>query len=307
MTAPRPAVLLLAYGGPDRLEDIPAYLLDIRGGRHTPQHLIDEITDRYAQIGGKSPLLEITREVAEKLSARLNMPVYVGMRHWTPYIKDAVAQMAQDGVTRAVVICMAPHYSRMSIGAYRRKLDEAIQATGATFQIDFVESWHTQPDYLAGVAANAQATLQLFPEDVRAGVKVVFTAHSLPAIILEQGDPYDAQLRETASLLAERLRLPEDRWTFCYQSAAQTGTPWLGPQIEELIPTLAREGERHVLVVPIGFIADHVEVLYDLDIGVQQIAREHGLQVLRPPMLNASEPLIRALEQLVAARFQPES
>jgi ferrochelatase len=303
MSQRQTAILLLAYGGPESLDDIPAYLLDIRGGRETPQHLIDEITDRYLQIGGRSPLLAITQSAAAKLSERLGLPAYVGMRHWTPYIKDTVGQMVEDGVRRIVAICMAPHYSMMSIGAYRKRLDEALDALGAEVEVDFVEAWGTQPDYLQGLADNIRAALERFPAAGREGVKVVFTAHSLPAFILERGDPYDAQLRETAQLLADMLNLPADRWTFSYQSAAQTGTPWLGPQIEELIPALTAEGERNLLVAPIGFIADHVEVLYDLDIGVQQIAREAGVRVERPLMLNDSAPLIDALASLALARL----
>jgi ferrochelatase len=163
----------------------------------------------------------------------------------------------------------------------------------------FVEQWHTQPAYLQGIADNVRQTLGRWPESERELVKVIFSAHSLPAYIVEQGDPYDAQLRETASLLARQLALPDDRWTFSYQSAAQTGVPWLGPQIEELIVQCARSGDRDLLVAPIGFIADHVEILYDLDIGVQRIAQEHGVRVERPPMLNDSQPLIEALASLV--------
>jgi ferrochelatase len=293
------AVLLLAYGGPDSLDDIPAYLLEIRGGRETPQRLIDEITHRYAQIGGRSPLLEITQSAAHKLSDRIGLPVYVGMRHWHPNIKDAVARMAGEGIQQVSAICMAPHYSTLSIGAYRKKLDEALAATSTEVTVAFVESWGTQPEYLNGVAANVREAQARFPAETRETVKVVFTAHSLPASVLESGDPYDAQLRETARLLAERLNLADDRWTFCYQSAARTGTPWLGPQIEELVPALAAQGERNLIVAPIGFIADHVEVLYDLDIGVQEIARQHELRVERTPMLNNSEALIAALAALV--------
>lgn len=296
------AVLLLAYGGPDALADIPAYLADIRGGRPTPQALIDEITHRYAQIGGRSPLLAITRSLAARLSAAVGLPVYVGMRHWTPWIKDAAAQMAAGGVQRAVAICLAPHYSSLSIGAYRRRLDEALAQVDPPIVIDFVESWHTQPEYLDALAANVQATLQRWPEERRDHVLVVFTAHSLPASILAHGDPYDRQLRETAQLLAGRLALPADRWTFSYQSAAQTGVPWLGPQIEALVPQLAEQGRRDLLIAPIGFIADHVEILYDIDIGVQAIARQHGVRVERPPMLNDSEPLVAALSALVQQR-----
>jgi ferrochelatase len=298
-TARKTAVILLAYGGPNSLEDIPAYLLDIRGGRHTPQHLVDEITDRYAQIGGRSPLLEITSSVAAKLSESAGLPVYVGMRHWTPFISDTVAQMADDGIEHVIAICMAPHFSMLSIGVYEKRLEEAIQAANANMTSDFIKSWHTQPEYLEALARNVRATLQEFPEDEREQVLVVFSAHSLPEFILERGDPYDAQLNETAALLAEELELPDERWMFSYQSAAKTGVPWLGPQIEDLMVTLAERGETRILIAPIGFIADHVEVLYDIDIGVQNIAKAHGVTVKRPPMLNEGDAMVRILKALI--------
>lgn len=290
------AILLLAYGGPDQLEDVPEYLLDIRGGRETPQELVDEISHRYAEIGGRSPLLEITRSAASQLQDQLGIPVYAGMRHWYPYIKDVVAQMAADGIDHMVAICMAPHYSSLSIGAYRRKLDEAVAALGDTkMGVTFVESWHTQPEFLNAVAANVRATLQRFDPSERDNVLVVFSAHSLPEFIVQRGEPYDRQLRETARLLAERLQLADGRWMFSYQSAAKTGVPWLGPQIEDLVADLAAKGERNLLIAPIGFIADHVEVLYDIDIGVQQIAHDAGVRVERPPMLNDSPALVATL------------
>ena len=295
------AVLLLAYGGPDSLDDIPAYLLDIRGGRETLQALVDEITHRYAEIGGCSPLLQITRSAAAQLQARIGLPVYVGMRHWTPWIKDTVAQMAAQGVAHAAVICMAPHYSSMSIGAYRRKLDEALALVDRPVDVHFLESWHTQPDYLNALSANVRATLDRYPADEQAQVLTVFTAHSLPASIIARGEPYDRQLRETAQLLAARLALPAQRWMFSYQSAAKTGVPWLGPQIEDLMVELAARGERKLVVAPIGFIADHVEVLYDIDVGVQEIAHRHGVRVERPPMLNDSPAMVTILAALVEA------
>lgn len=296
------AVLLLAYGGPDKLEDVPAYLLDIRGGRETPQELVDEITHRYSEIGGRSPLLEITRSAAAQLQAQIGLPVYVGMRHWFPYINEAVAQMAADGVRQIIAVCMAPHYSSLSIGAYRKKLDEAIAALPAAERpsVTFVESWHKQPEYLEAVANNVRRALQQFPSEERGGVLVVFTAHSLPEFIVQRGEPYDRQLRETAALLAQRLGLADGRWLFSYQSAAKTGVPWLGPQIEDLVADLAAQGVRNLLIAPIGFIADHVEVLYDIDIGVQEIAHKAGVRVERPPMLNDSPALVNTLAAIVA-------
>jgi ferrochelatase len=299
------AVILLAYGGPDSLDDIPAYLLDIRGGRHTPQHLLDEISRRYRLIGGRSPLLEITQSVAQKMQMKLDLPVYVGMRHWPPLIGDVVEKIAAAGARHLVAICMAPHYSLLSIGKYKEKLNEAITANKVKIETKFIESWYDQPDYLKGIAENVKQTLNRWPVAEQEQVKIVFTAHSLPEFILERGDPYDDQLRQTASLLAERLALPADRWTFSYQSAARTGVPWLGPQIEDLVIDLAQVGEKNLLIAPIGFIADHVEVLYDIDIGVQQIAQEHGVRIERPPMLNDSDPLVDALTALANAALEP--
>jgi ferrochelatase len=303
------AVILLAYGGPESLDDIPEYLLDIRGGRHTPQHLIDDITERYRLIGSRSPLLEITQSVAIKLQREIGRPVYVGMRHWSPFIKDVVAQMSADGIEHMVAICMAPHYSMLSIGKYKEQLDAAISAitdpNGRGMTVDFVESWHLQPAYLQGIAANVREALSRWPRAERDQVLVIFTAHSLPEFILERGDPYDDQLRETATSLAELLALPDARWTFSYQSAALTGVPWLGPQIEDLVGQLADQGQKDLLIAPIGFIADHVEILYDIDIGVQNIAQGKGIRLERTDMLNDDDLLVEALASLITEAVAP--
>jgi ferrochelatase len=301
------AVLLMAYGGPDSLADVPAYLSDVRNGRETPQALVDEITHRYRLIGGRSPLLAITRSVAARLQTELGMPVYVGMRHWHPYIRQAVLELAADGIQCCVAIVMAPHYSRMSIGAYRQKLEQALADTGAPIAVSMVESWGMQPEYLAGLAENVRAAWRRFAPEMRDDVQFVFTAHSLPAAIVARGDPYQAQLQQTSAELAEMLGLREDRWQFCYQSAPKTDIPWLGPQVEEVIPELARAGNREVVVAPIGFIADHVEVLYDLDIGLQEIAESHDVHLERPAMLNDSPVLVAALAALVRAHLPPAS
>jgi len=298
-------VLLLAYGGPDRLEDIPEYLLAVRGGRETPAQLVDEITKRYRLIGGFSPLLQITRSAARQLQERLQLPVFVGMRNWQPYIADVVAEMSDTGIAHAVVICMAPHYSMLSIAKYRDILYDAVAVTGSQMKISFIESWHMQQSFIRGIAANVTNTLDRWPAEERDSVKVVFTAHSLPEFILGNGDPYDRQLRETASLLAESLDLSKRRWILSYQSAPRTGARWLGPQVEDLVVSLAEKGERNLLIAPIGFLSDHVEILYDIDIGVKEIATRHGLTVERTPMLNDSAPLVDALAELAADALQP--
>jgi ferrochelatase len=294
------AVLLLAYGGPDSLADIPAYLANVRGGRPAPPADLAEITRRYAAIGGRSPLLPITRRTAGRLAEAVGLPVYVAMRHWHPFIAETVSQMAAAGVRRLTALCMAPHYSRLSIGAYHDQLEKALVTAGRGMVADFIASWHTEPAYLDGLAASVRHTLTGFADPSR--VKVIFTAHSLPASILAEGDPYDAQVAETARLVAERLGLPADRWTRCYQSAPQTGTPWLGPAIEALVPQLATAGERSLVVVPIGFVADQLEVLYELDIALQKVAAACGAHVERTPMLNDNPALISALAGLVQAR-----
>jgi ferrochelatase len=297
-------ILLLAYGGPDSLDDVEPYLLDIRGGRPTSPELVEEIKERYALIGGRSPLLEITRQQAEALEVHLNREgkarfrAYVGMRHWQPRIKEALAQMADDGIKKAVVLVMAPHYSRMSIGAYFKRLDEAIQELGVNISFNRVESWHDQPGFIAALTEKARQALTLFDGDDTLP-KVIFSAHSLPSRILEWGDPYDTQLHETAGLVAGQLGLPADRWLFCYQSAGRSPEPWLGPQIEEVIAQQAEAGEKRLLVVPIGFVCDHVEILYDIDIESRQLAEVHGVRLERSESLNASPSFIAALADIV--------
>ncbi|CAG0999615.1 protoporphyrin/coproporphyrin ferrochelatase [Gammaproteobacteria bacterium] len=295
-------VLLLAYGGPNTLDDIPAFLREVRGGQSVPQPLIDETTRRYRLIGGYSPLLTITRQLASRLQNAIEMPVYIGMRHSSPYIADTVREMAQDRITHATVICLAPHYSRMSIGAYRAKLDEAVQTVIASREtakqppnFDFIESWHRQARYVEGVANNVRVALARFSTNP----KIIFTAHSLPVSARE---PYESHLRETAQLVTQNLVLPDERWMLCYQSKPRASGDWLEPLIENVIPQLALTGEKNVVIAPIGFVADHLEVLYDLDISVRDLACAKGVRVVRTPMLNDSDALVAALAELVKER-----
>jgi ferrochelatase len=306
-------ILLMAYGSPDRLEDMAEYLLDIRGGRPTSEALVHEISERYAMIGGRSPLLDLTRLQASSLEEALNRRYasqglsfrpYTGMRHWEPRIKAAVAEMARDGIHKVVALVMAPHSSQMSTGAYFARLDEAIAELGVEMDIARVESWHEHPGLIAAIAEKVTAALAKFEDASYMGSPyVIFTAHSLPARILAQGDPYDAQLHETAGMLAERLGLLPGRWRFSYQSAGQSPEPWLGPQIEQVVRELALSGEKELLVVPVGFVCDHVEVLYDIDIAARQIAAEHGAHLERSASLNASPTFIAALADIVSARL----
>jgi len=310
------AVLLMAYGGPQRLDDVEPFLLDVRGGRPTSPELVAEIRGRYAAIGGSSPLLRITREQAAALERRLQdeesagntWRCFVGMRHWHPYVRDAVAAIAAAGHRRAVALCLAPQYSRMSVGAYFKALDEALAAvrgeTGAGLEVARVASWGDHPVFLEAVAEKVAAGLARFPEAARGDVKVIFTAHSLPRRIVAAGDPYDDQLRTTAAAVAARAAARIGSaldWTFCYQSAAAGAADWLGPPIEQVVPELARAGHRHLLVCPIGFVADHVEVLYDLDVEARALAEAAGAHLERTESLNDCPTFIAALADVARA------
>lgn len=298
-------VLMMAYGSPESLDDMEAYLNDIRGGRPMSPEFVAEFRGRYAQIGGKSPLNALTFAQGQATESVLqgrgvDAKVYVGMRHWTPWIQDAVANMHKDGVTQAVAIVMAPHYSRMSIGRYWQKVNEAQEQVGSEIAFLFVDSWSRQEKLLEAQLAKTKVGLAKFDADDK--VKVVFSAHSLPARLKEMGDPYDDELQENTKTLAERLG--DIDWMFSYQSAAHTGEPWLGPQIEDVIPELAEAGYKNVLSVPIGFVCDHVEVLYDIDIGCQKIAKEHGIRLERVEMMNSDPGFIDAVADAVAAKIK---
>lgn len=297
----------MAYGGPDTLSDVEPYLLDVRGGRPTSPELVEEIRERYALIGGSSPLLAITRRQAQALQNALNQSqpgafrVYVGMRHWTPYIRDVVGEIAASGVRRLVTLCMTPFGSRMTTGAYAAQLRQGIEMLGRDHpwqtRLDLREigPWYTNPLFIRALADNLLDALEAFPGEPQ----VVFTAHSLPAALTEQGDPYDAQFQDLARLVAEEARLPRRRWRTSYQSAGASSVRWLGPTLEETIEELARDEVPGVLVAPIGFLADHVEVLYDIDIESQHEARAAGITLARTASLNDQPLFIDALAQLV--------
>ncbi len=304
------AVLIMAYGGPDSLDDIEPYLLDIRGGRPTSPELAAEIRERYARIGGRSPLLDITRAQAAGLEKCLNdlsrargaYRVYVGMRHWKPYIREAVAQMAADGFEQAIALCMAPHASKMSTGAYRNKMNEALAALPGPREIRFIESWFDQPFLVQSLAAKVRQAVLQFPAEAVHEIHYLFTAHSLPAVLKDQGDPYFDQLQATARLLAQELGLAGKQWSFGYQSAGAATGQWMGPTVEELLPRYAALGRKNILVAPVGFMADHVEILYDLDIEAQEIAREHGIHLVRSESLNNSPEFIEGLACFILAQ-----
>jgi protoporphyrin/coproporphyrin ferrochelatase len=285
-------VLLMAYGTPRSLDEVGAFYTDIRGGRAPSAELLASLRGRYEAIGGRTPLLEITRRQAAALEGALGLDhrVFTGMRHWHPYIHEAVGQMEAAGISEAVAVALAPHYSELSVGAYLR----AIQDTGTPIAFRPVKSWHLQPAYLEAVADHVRQAAAGFNPEV-----VAFTAHSLPRRILEAGDPYVDQLEATSRALAERLQL--DRWTFSFQSAGATSDAWLGPDILETIDRFASDGVRRLLVAPIGFISDHLEILYDLDVQASRRAAERGLELRRTQSLNDDPKLIQALKEAVLA------
>lgn len=300
---PKKAVLMMAYGTPDSTEWMPYYLSDIRGGRPMSEEFIQEFRHRYELIGG-SPLSALTYDQAKKTAEELqrrgfDWPVYLGMRHWSPWIKDTVGQMHMHGIEEAVGIVLAPHYSSMSIGRYWDKVAEAQKAYGSDIKFSFVNSWYRQPNFLQAIEDHIRAAYEKFAPDVRDKVKLVFSAHSLPARLLKMGDPYDDELKTNAQIIAERLGSVD--WMFTYQSAAHTGEPWLGPQIEEVVVDLAQQGYKYMLVAPIGFVCDHVEVLYDIDIEAKELAQEHGMQLERIEMMNSDPLFINAIVEAVTA------
>ena len=301
----RLAVLMMAYGGPSKLEGVEPYLRDVRNYRPTSDDLIHEITERYARIGGRSPILERTTAQATALEDALNHErggdgkawrVFVGMRHWHPFIRDVLAEMAATGYRRAIGLVMAPHFSRMSIGAYYQRVAEAQESV----EVAAIERWHLLPGYLDAMVERVRAALARFPSSVRDRVPVIFTAHSLPERIQSWDDPYTRELRETTEALGARIA-PQP-FEFAYQSAAMTPDPWLGPDAGEVIARLASEGARHVLIAPIGFVCEHVEILYDVDVEFRRRGEELGVHLERIEMLNDHPAMISGLAELVRQR-----
>ncbi len=279
------AVILMAYGSPSTPEDIRPYFEDVRGGRSVSDEAVAELAERYRRIGGRSPLDEVTEAQRAALERELGVPVFVGMKHWQPRIAEAVERALEGGATRLIGVVLAPHYSRMSVGEYRERLEAAL--SGREAELVLVESWHDDPAFVEVVADRVRGT----------DAWVIFTAHSLPERILASGDPYREQLLETSRLVAARAGL--DRWSFAFQSASTTGEPWLGPDILDELERLAGEGVRKVLVAPVGFVSDHLEILWDLDVEARERAQELGLELARIESMNDDPAFIGALAGVV--------
>ncbi len=294
-------VLLLAHGAPDKLEDIPEFLLNVRGGRPLPDPVVKEIAHRYSLIGGGSPLLRITNLQAEAVAKRISHPVYVGMRNWKPYIPEAVHRLSQDGIERVMAICLAPQNSRTSIGLYRQYLMDAISHVDPSLAVDFVESYHDHPRLIEAFRVRALAALDSARQQTGGPVPVIFTAHSVPERTIAGGDPYEQQARETARLVAAAMGLGEYRMAF--QSQGLTGEKWIGPTVESQIDELAEEGVKEILLVPVGFVSDHVEILYDIDVLFCEYGKSRGVKVRRSESLNDSPEFAAALASLVTTRL----
>jgi len=293
------AVLLLAHGSPDSPDEVPEFLLQVTGGRALPPSAIDEVRHRYGLIG-RSPLTELTIQQGVLLSRELGLPVYVGMRNWKPFIASVIDTMARDQVSRAVVICLAPHNSRTSVGLYRSALSSNGQPP---FAFDFVECWHDHPLLIQAFSAKLGAGWEGACREAAAKVPVIFTAHSVPLRTITEGDPYEVQAKETAELVARHASLPASLWRFAFQSQGMAGGAWLGPTVEDTILELERAGHRGIFVQPIGFLCDHVEVLYDIDIGFKQFADKRGLRLWRAESLNDSPWLVKALADIARSRM----
>jgi ferrochelatase len=297
----------MAYGGPDEIKDVKPYLMSIRGGRPTPDELVREVESRYQQIGGQSPLKSHTQAQAQALEAELrneSLPftVAIGMRHWKPWIHQVVEDFCRSGIKKAVGLVMAPHFSRLSVGAYFDRLSEALERFEAPPQMALIRSWKEDPGYLDTLEANIRHGLARFPADERPQVRLVFTAHSLPERILSWDDPYPRELRATYRALTRRF--PGQPAVFAYQSAAMTPEPWLGPDAGELMEQKIDAGERSFLVAPIGFVSEHVEILYDIDIDFTRRVEAKGGRLERIAMPNADPRMMSSLAQQVRAKAE---
>ncbi|MDQ3877696.1 MAG: ferrochelatase [Actinomycetota bacterium] len=297
----RRGIVVMAYGTPQSLDEVEAYYTDIRRGHPPPPELLDELMDRYRAIGGRSPLLEITRAQAAGVEQRTGIKTYIGQKHAAPFIRDAVEQLQRDGVERAAGLVLAPHYSKMSVGDYEGRVHRAAGELGWTGQLEMVQNWHLEPGYLDYLAREVTAALNDIPPAARDETEVVFSAHSLPQKILESGDPYADQLAETGRAVADRLGI--ERWRTGWQSAGRTKDPWLGPDILEIIRELAARDTRGVVVCPCGFVADHLEVLYDIDIEAQALANEVGLELRRTRSPNDDPRFLDSLATVVEKAF----
>jgi len=297
-----PAVLLMAYGSPNSLDEVGEYLRQVRGGRSSTPEEIERLTERYRQVGGQTPLLKITlaqtKVLEEKLwSERLDSRVYFGMKHWHPFIEDVVEKIVSDGASSIIGLALAPHYSKLSIGGYAGAVRRGLDRAGISVPFTMVESWHDQQSLINALSRRVRDGLQNFDEPSRA--VVLFTAHGLPKKFVQDGDPYWSQLQETSRLVADKSGIGS--WDFAFQSAGHPIEAWMGPSIKEKIAELSGKGFRELLVCPVGFVSDHLEILYDLDIEAKGYAISLGARLERTASLNDDPEFIDA----IASRLRP--
>ena len=299
-TAPRTGIFLMAHGAPESTDDIPEYLKTIRGGRDSTPETIQIIRDRYEQIGGKSPLREITAELAERLEKFLNQEepqfkVYVGMRNWSPYIRDEVKRMKEDGIEKVIALCLAPQFSTWSTKLYFNAFKEALKDCGGEdIDVHFVASWANHPLLIDVFAEKYREALAKLNGE---SVYTIFTAHSIPSESIKLGDPYDQEFNKTVELLVDRVK--PNNWYQAYQSQGMIPVPWLGPTVESVLDKISRVGSKTVLIVPVGFVCDHVEILFDIDIEFKKYAKDKKLKLHRTESLNFSPTYIEALASIV--------
>jgi protoporphyrin/coproporphyrin ferrochelatase len=301
-TSKKAAVLLLAHGSPDRVEEVPEFLLQVTGGRPLPPPVVEEVKHRYGLIG-HSPLTCWTLQQRDQLQRELGWPVYVGMRNWKPFVADTICEMVHDQVQRVIAICMAPQNSRTSVGLYRQSLEKE----GVPFAVEFIESWHDHPLLVKAFAERLDTGWVAASADYGAKLPIIFTAHSVPQRTISEGDPYEEQAKQTAALVAKAAGLSPQQWTFAFQSQGMSGGAWLGPTVEDTIRGLKEKGQGGVFIQPIGFLCDHVEVLYDIDIGFKQFAESLGMRLWRAESLNGSLQLTAALADLARSRLSGAS
>jgi protoporphyrin/coproporphyrin ferrochelatase len=295
------AVMLMAYGTPRSLEDVEAYYTHIRGGIRPSPEALENLVERYSAIGGTSPLMSITEVQRRKLESRLRhsgseTKVFSAMKHSPPFIADVVKEAAAAGVDQLLAIALAPHYSKISIGSYIKAVQDANISALGKMKLEFIPSWHDHPRLIETWARMVAEASKTTPEDYW----LIFSAHSLPARILAEGDPYKDELRRTAELIAKKVG--RTRWSFAFQSASHTHEPWLGPDILEHLDSLYAKGERAFLVAPIGFVSDHLEILYDIDVECKQWAKDRGARLDRTESLNDSDGFIQCLYELVVEK-----
>lgn len=297
-------VILMTYGSPIALSDVPQYLKNVYGGKDASEEVIAEFQRRYELIGG-SPLIQITKDQANALEKELNKKqtkvtfrVAAGMRFSEPFIKDVIKDFAKD-VDEIIGIIMSPQYSPIIMSGYRKELEQAVKAANPHLKLTIATDWHLEPYFIQALAEKVQLALNTVSPKIRRSIPVLFSAHSMPKRVIEKEPDYIDHLQETAAAVAKAVGLSKKRWIFCYQSAGHTPEEWLKPDFADIMPELQKKGQTHVLIAPVQFLADHLEILYDVGIGAREQAQEHGISFARTESLNTSPKFIKSLASVV--------